>query len=178
MRTIGNVLASWTATLAVGFSVLAAAPAHAQQGPGGTYCASNDNRFARCQVPWRDAELVQQASKTRCIRGQTWGFDRGSIWVDRGCRGQFAPARGGWPAYGGPGPAYPPDRDGPRQVRCESHGNSYQRCPLDLRRHDGVRLVRQLSGADCYEGRSWGWTRDGIWVDRGCRADFMVERRR
>jgi hypothetical protein len=179
MSTIGNVLTGWAATMAIGLSMLAvAAPVHAQRGPGGVYCASNDNRFARCQVPWRDAELVQQASKVRCIRGQTWGFDRNGIWVDHGCRGQFAPARGGRPIYGGPGPARPPGWEHPRQVRCESHNGSYQRCPVDLHRDDNVRLVRQLSGAACYEGRTWGRSRDGIWVNRGCRADFVVERRR
>ncbi|MFC3651455.1 DUF3011 domain-containing protein [Dyella humi] len=178
MSVIGRVLLSGAATVAIGFSLLAVtAPLRAQQygpGPGGVYCASNDNRFARCQVPWRDAELVQQSSKTRCIRDQTWGFDRQGIWVDRGCRGQFAPARGGWPPYGGPGPQRPPQQV---RVRCESHGSNYQRCPVELRRDDSVRLVNRLSSADCREGRSWGWTRDGIWVDRGCRADFVVERR-
>jgi hypothetical protein len=161
-----------------------ATPLHAQyggrydQGPQGAYCASNDGRFARCQVPWRDAELVQQASKARCIRDQTWGFDRYGIWVDRGCRGQFVPARGyGYDGdYGG---GWRPGWGRPQQlqVRCESHGGNYQVCPVDLRRDDSVRLINRLSSADCREGRSWGWSRDGIWVDRGCRADFVVERR-
>jgi hypothetical protein len=62
-------------------------------------------------------------------------------------------------------------------VRCESHNGNRQFCPIDLRRDDAVRIVRQLSGADCRQGRSWDWSRDGIWVDRGCRADFIVERR-
>ena len=182
MRAIVKTLVSGAATLAIGFSLLTvAAPLRAQQGPDGVYCASNDNRFARCQVPWRDAELMQQSSKTRCIRDQTWGFDRNGIWVDRGCRGQFAPARGGWPPYGGPGPQRPPGWGGrpPQQVqvRCESHGGNYQRCPVELRRDDSVRMANQRSSADCREGRSWGWLRDGIWVDRGCRADFVVERR-
>lgn len=183
MSAIGKVLASG---MAIGFSLFTAtAPLHAQygqpyggrydQGPQGAYCASNDNRFARCQVPWRDAELVQQASKTRCIRDQTWGFDRGGIWVDRGCRGQFAPARGGYGYGGGGRPGW--GRPQQLQVRCESHGGNYQICSVELHRDDSVRLVNRLSGADCREGKSWGWSRDGIWVDRGCRADFVVERR-
>lgn len=174
MSAMGRVLGSVAATVAIGFSLLAVtAPLRAQQygpGPGGVYCASNDNRFARCQVPWRDAELVQQSSKVRCIRGQTWGFDRQGIWVDHGCRGQFAPARGGW----GPGPQRPPQQV---RVRCESHGGGYQRCPVDIHRDDSVRIVNKLSGADCRQGSSWGWERGGIWVNRGCRADFVVERR-
>ena len=189
MRAIVKTLVNGAATLAIGFSLLGVTePVRAQyqgpqyggqydQGPQGAYCASNDNRFARCQVPWRDAELVQQASKVRCIRDQTWGFDRYGIWVDHGCRGQFAPARGGgWPPHGGDGrPGW--GRPQQLQVRCESHGGNYQRCPVELRCDDSVRMVNQRSGADCREGKSWGWSRDGIWVDRGCRADFVVESR-
>lgn len=174
MSTIGRVLVSGAVTVAMGFSLLAVtAPLHAQQGPGGVYCASNDNRFARCQVPWRDAELVEQSSKARCIRDQSWGFDRYGVWVDHGCRGQFAPARG----WGGPGPQRPGWGRQPLQVRCESHNGNRQFCPVDLRRDDDVRIVNRLSGADCRQDRSWGWSRDGIWVDRGCRADFVVDRR-
>ena len=53
----------------------------------------------------------------------------------------------------------------------------------DMRRHwcrEGrrgrVRLVRQRSDAACIRGRTWGVDRGGIWVDRGCRADFEVRR--
>jgi hypothetical protein len=182
MSAISRVLLSGVAIVAMGVSMLAVtAPAQAQRydpGPQGAYCASNDGRFARCQVPWRDAELVQQASKARCIRDQTWGFDRYGIWVDRGCRGQFVPARGygyGDDYGGGRRPGW--GRPQQLQVRCESHGGNYQVCPVELRRDDSVRLVNRFSSADCREGRSWGWSRDGIWVDRGCRADFVVERR-
>jgi len=51
----------------------------------------------------------------------------------------------------------------------------------DMRRHTynintsgGVRLVQQKSDAACVQGRTWGYNRNGIWVDRGCRADFEV----
>lgn len=61
---------------------------------------------------------------------------------------------------------------GPQTVYCESG---------DMRRHwcsEGigarVRLVRQRSDARCIRGRTWGIDRSGIWVDRGCRADFEV----
>jgi hypothetical protein len=53
----------------------------------------------------------------------------------------------------------------------------------DMRRHwcsEGinaeVRLIRQRSEARCVRGRTWGVDRSGIWVDRGCRADFEVWR--
>ena len=38
----------------------------------------------------------------------------------------------------------------------------------------GVRLVKQLSREACVEGVSWGFDRDGIWVDQGCRAEFQI----
>jgi hypothetical protein len=37
-----------------------------------------------------------------------------------------------------------------------------------------VQLLRTLSDSACIEGRTWGWDRNGVWVDRGCRAEFSV----
>lgn len=63
-------------------------------GPGREiYCASNDNRGARCQTPWRYSELSRQMSNARCTYNQTWGSDPYSVWVKKGCRGQFVEAR-------------------------------------------------------------------------------------
>ena len=33
--------------------------------------------------------LVRQLSDSRCVQGQTWGWDARGVWVDRGCRGEF-----------------------------------------------------------------------------------------
>ncbi|HEY9131019.1 MAG TPA: DUF3011 domain-containing protein [Dyella sp.] len=64
-------------------------------GPGReVYCASNDSRGSRCQMPWRYSELSRQMSKSPCIYNQTWGSDPHSVWVKQGCRGQFVEARG------------------------------------------------------------------------------------
>ncbi|RDS86050.1 DUF3011 domain-containing protein [Dyella psychrodurans] len=169
MSAVAKALLTAIAGFAVGALSAGVPPVHAQGARPTVYCASNDNRFARCQVPWRDAQLMQQMSQTRCVRDQTWGFDRGSIWVDRGCRGQFADARGGW----GDHPR------GPQvlRIRCESSGGNYRFCPVGLRRDDVVRIDRQLSSARCRQDDGWGWRPDGIWVNRGCRADFIVERR-
>lgn len=72
-----------------------------------------------------------------------------------------------------------PDRDWDRsqEISCDSQANAYRQCSIDIGRHDDVRLRRQESVSDCVEGRSWGWNRRGIWVDRGCRARFEVIRR-
>jgi hypothetical protein len=61
------------------------------------------------------------------------------------------------------------------RVRCQSDDYDRTYCQADTR--GGVRLVRQLSEADCVSGRTWGYDRRGIWVARGCRADFEVATR-
>lgn len=57
---------------------------------------------------------------------------------------------------------------------CESGDGKLHWC------HEGiggqVRLVRERKGR-CIEGRTWGVGRNGVWVDRGCRADFEVTKR-
>ncbi len=70
------------------------------------------------------------------------------------------------------GPYY--DDRGVSSVRCESINNRPKECRLDGR----ARLVRQLSGSACVEGRSWGQGRGGVWVSHGCRAEFVAERGR
>jgi hypothetical protein len=177
MNTSCKGLALAVAGFIVGVSLLSSTPVHAQGRGQPVYCASNDGRFARCPVPWRNAQLVEQKSTTRCEFGQSWGFDRGSIWVDRGCRGAFVEARGGWGGPPGPPPGPGPGGFQPARIRCESGGSSYRFCPVNIGRGD-VRITSQLSSARCAQGNNWGWRPDGIWVDRGCRADFMVYPRR
>ena len=57
-------------------------------------------------------------------------------------------------------------------IYCASEDGRRTQCRVDTR--DGVRLIEQKSEAACIEGRTWGFKRDYIWVDRGCRADFEV----
>jgi Protein of unknown function (DUF3011) len=69
----------------------------------------------------------------------------------------------------------PPDPgyDGyPRQVRCESNRMDYVQCNAGRVRY--AELSRQYSGSPCIYGETWGYRRDSLWVDRGCRADFWV----
>lgn len=60
-------------------------------------------------------------------------------------------------------------------VRCESHDRQYHYCRADV--SGRVTVDRELSDSGCQYGRSWGYDDRGIWVDRGCRADFHVEER-
>jgi hypothetical protein len=53
-------------------------------------CDSNDHRRQRCVANVRrEARLVRQTSRTACVEGRTWGWDRTGVWVDGGCRGEF-----------------------------------------------------------------------------------------
>src|SRR5271168_2248661 len=82
-------------------------------------CASDDMRRHYCRIDTQGrVRMVNQRSGSPCIQGQTWGFDNGGIWVDRGCRADFVVGRGGgnggyYPPPGGgyrppPGPPPPP----------------------------------------------------------------------
>jgi Protein of unknown function (DUF3011) len=60
------------------------------------------------------------------------------------------------------------------EIECASKNSGYQLCRVDTGR--GVTLVRQLSKTQCVQNQNWGFTREGIWVDRGCRARFAIVR--
>lgn len=61
-------------------------------------------------------------------------------------------------------------------ITCESYKNDYHHCYADTRGR--VTLIRKLSSKDCVQGRSWGYDNTGVWVDRGCRAEFEYGRDR
>lgn len=128
-------------------------------------CESNDNRQVYCRTDTRGGvRISRQISGSACIRGQSWDYDGGGVWVSNGCRADFT--------IGGYDGGYRPGYGASRNVRCESTGGRTVRCNTDTR--GGVRLLRKLSSSACYQGRSWDWDRAGIWVSNGCRADFQV----
>jgi hypothetical protein len=140
-------------------------------------CASDDGRRHYCPVNTsRGVRLVNQRSGSPCVQGSTWGYDRRGVWVDRGCRADFfvaAEQRGG-PGYGpepGPGPGPRPPYNAPT-INCSSNNGKRNYCSADTSR--GVTLARQISGSPCVQGSTWGYDRRGVWVDRGCRADFRL----
>ncbi|AKC87832.1 DUF3011 domain-containing protein [Pseudoxanthomonas suwonensis] len=57
-------------------------------------------------------------------------------------------------------------------VRCESEELRRVHCPMDT--GNGVDLVRQLSGSACIREVDWGLDTHGVWVARGCRAEFRA----
>ncbi len=167
--------------LAAGFLPTAAVQAQPYGGDS-IDCISRGYNYQRCDVPWRDARLVRQLSDTQCIRGRTWGIDpRGFLWVDRGCAGRFVPAGfGPGPGPGGPPPGYwqpGPGWDNRFEMTCGSPQYRYAFCAVDVGGGGRVSIRRQTSDAACVEGRSWGWNRGGVWVDQGCSAVFLIDRR-
>lgn len=58
---------------------------------------------------------------------------------------------------------------------CESRNGDRNYCESNTRGE--VRFIRQLSDADCVRGRTWDAVENrGVWVSRGCRAEFAVGR--
>ena len=126
-------------------------------------CSSDDGRRHYCPVdaPGR-IRLSQQRSESACQEGYSWGADDRNIWVDHGCRGDFV---------------IEPYRERPPvTISCSSDDGRRHYCQVDTRGR--VRLAQQHSESPCREGHSWGADNRGIWVDHGCRADFVIEGRR
>jgi hypothetical protein len=128
-------------------------------------CSSNDGRRNWCAIGNnRDVRLVRQISGSPCVQGNTWGIDNRGLWVDKGCRADFAIGRGGY----GPPPGPPP----PQIVTCSSNDGRRNWCDTGGRRN--IQLNRQISGSPCVQGSTWGIDNRGLWVDKGCRAEFRV----
>jgi len=124
-------------------------------------CSSDDMHRHTCQVDARGGvQLVRQISGSSCTFGRTWGYDTNEIWVDRGCRAEFQVGTISWNGYSNDNYA----------IYCASEDGGRKFCPARI--NSGVRLARQRSGDECIFGQTWGYNHRGIWVDRGCRADF------
>lgn len=125
-------------------------------------CESN-GRPQSCPVRLDGApvRLLRQLSVLPCREGQGWGYKRNEVWTTRGCQGDFEVA----------------DEQGrfvdmPRRLTCESKSKKRRFCGASI--STSATLSNQLSSTPCEEGSTWGWNRNGIWVDGGCRAEFSV----
>ena len=124
-------------------------------------CSSDDMHRHTCQADARGGvQLVRQISGSSCTFGRTWGYDASEIWVDRGCRAEFQVGTIAWNGYSNDNYA----------IYCASEDGGRKFCPARI--NSGVRLARQRSRDECIFGQTWGYNHRGIWVDRGCRADF------
>lgn len=126
-------------------------------------CESTGNRYQHCNMDTRGGVAYRKRlSDAECIQGRTWGYDKRGVWVSDGCRAEFSTGSGNSaPGYGNG-----------QTVRCESRDGRMRRCDVRIQR--GVQLIRQLSNTRCVERQNWGWDRNGIWVNNGCRAEFRV----
>jgi hypothetical protein len=167
-------------------------------------CESSNGNYRSCAADTRyGVTLVRQLSQQGCWRNDTWGADRNRIWVNHGCRAEFetggGSAGGGSHSNDDSGKVvgalilgaiagavianqrdddrdhhgYPPSR---RSFTCESDRDRFRYCGVRVGRRDHVEVQRQLSQSPCRAGSSWGFdrARGEVWVDRGCRAEFVV----
>ena len=139
---------------------------------GNVTCASEDYKYNYCRVSTNNqVRLVNQASAADCIENETWGYDNGGIWVDKGCRAEFSLGNSSVTTSTTGG-----RRDPIRTtVTCESDDYDYKHCDAPVW-EGSVRVTRQLSNTACIQDSTWGTTNNGIWVNKGCRAEFTVGR--
>ena len=139
-------------------------------------CSSTDGRRNECSADLRGYTVrdVDQSSRAECVVGRNWGYNDRGVWVDDGCRATFKFDR----SRGGDHPRSwgyrdtPSSDNGEQRVKCESRNGRRNECDVDLR---GYRIadVREISRADCDIGRNFGYDDRGVWVDEGCRAEFI-----
>lgn len=126
-------------------------------------CESVDGRLRQCPANTAGGvQLVRQLSNSSCVFDRTWGWDARGVWVNEGCRAEFALGTG-------------PVGVSRNAIVCESVSNRRNHCPAETR--FGVDLVRQLSDSPCIRNQTWGEDARGIWVTEGCRAEFAVRTR-
>jgi hypothetical protein len=54
-------------------------------------CSSDNGQLHSCRVNTNaPIQFIRQRSHAECIAGQTYGIDRGGVWVTNGCRADFA----------------------------------------------------------------------------------------
>jgi hypothetical protein len=130
-------------------------------------CASEDGQRHYCTAETRaGVALLRQRSGSPCTKDYSWGFDERGIWVDHGCRADFALETR----------STRDDRDRSSReiptVSCSSDDGNRQFCGADTRL--GVRLLHLRSDSACTQGYSWDYDDRGIWVDHGCHAEFAL----
>lgn len=132
-------------------------------------CESRDYQYQFCATPdgVTRARLLEQRSRSACVEGRSWGYDRRGIWVSGGCEGLFE-YQGFRPQAVAPAPA------GGYVITCESRNYQQDFCS-SRDRIVSASVARQRSRTPCVLGQNWGWRPNGIWVSGGCEADFEIQ---
>jgi Protein of unknown function (DUF3011) len=146
-------------------------------------CSSDDGKRHYCNADTRrGVRLSRQISGTPCVESQSWGYDNRGLWVDKGCRAEFSIGGGGGNNQGN----WNRDRDNQgnwngqnsgQVVTCSSDDGKRHYCNVNGATANNVFMTRQISGTACNQGDTWGVDRRGLWVDRGCRAEFSLSGR-
>ncbi len=128
---------------------------------GAVTCESVRSEYKYCPADTQsNVRVSEEFSRSACVLGQTWGYDRNGVWVQGGCRAAFAYGRASQAQGGTP----------QTSIRCESQREEFKYCPASTR--SLVRIAAEHSRSACVLGRTWGYDRNGIWVQGGCRATF------
>jgi hypothetical protein len=161
------------------------------------YCSSESFRYNFCRANTHGGvRLQQQLSNSRCKYTRDWGYENEGIWVDNGCKANFvvgsqhehkhqknddvstgaiidgAIAIAPISALLGTHSDFDKEKKNESQeITCSSDGE-YNRCKVNSR--NGVLFRRQISENSCWQGQTWGYDNNAIWVDKGCRAVFLV----
>ena len=144
-------------------------------------CDSKNGERVHCDADAsKGAALLQQRSKTTCVRGRDWDVDASGVWVDHGCRADFKLGEATVPAHNAAATpvaakAAKPSASAPRGlIVCESWQSRWAHCDADVTQ--SIRLMRQRNNNDatCIRSQTWGTDATGIWVASGCRAEFQV----
>lgn len=128
-------------------------------------CESGSGK-TRCPIDTSyGVSMAKRLSKHACAMGRDWGYDENGVWVANGCRAEFTVNTSGY---------VPMASSGSRPVMlCESKDGHRNFCPADTT--FGVSMSRQLSDKNCVPGETWGYDSGGIWVTKGCRAEFLLD---
>jgi hypothetical protein len=130
-------------------------------------CQSTNNREAACPAPIAgDIRVARMLNDKPCVEGRDWSWSRDGVRVWNGCRAEFEYRR-----HNGD---YNMDR-GFQRVTCQGQRDREQFCPAPI--DSNVRLLRELGGTRCIEGRNWNWSKEGVRVWEGCRAEFEFQPR-
>jgi hypothetical protein len=107
----------------------------------------------------------------QCRLGQSWGSDRGKVWVRANCQGRFESTK--YPPDGGSGGSG--GGSSANQVTCQSSQGRYVECQMPGNSYG--QLVRDFSGGRCQLGSTWGSDRGRVWVRNNCAGLFEVSGR-
>jgi hypothetical protein len=168
-----KIVAAVATTLAIGWSASAIAQDKDDVTSRSTYvnddgkvvhCVSTESGRTFCGRP--HMRYVIRNAPATCVEGKTWGFDdEHGIWVTGGCTADFAVSGNTVTSHS------TVVTDTGRIVHCVSTANGRTFCGKPHTRY----VIRNAPPA-CVEGTTWGFDDEhGIWVTRGCKADFEIE---